>query len=90
MSEDGVRRNSEQTVGGGIRSVVGKFSGDGVDEACATGERGWERETKGPQEAARGTTEEENGRARASRGVSASVGVCAGVKEYELVNLLKK
>ena len=32
----------------------------------------------------------ENGRARASRGVSASVGVCAGVKEYEIVNLLKK
>ena len=28
----------------------------------------------------------ENGGARTSRGVSASVGVCAGVKEYELVN----
>ena len=32
----------------------------------------------------------ENGGARTSRGVSASVGVCAGVKEYEIVILLKK
>ena len=43
---------------GGTRSVVGKFSGDGVDEACATVKRGWEQGTKGQQEAARGTTEE--------------------------------
>ena len=57
-----------------------------MDEACATGERGWERETKGPQEAAKGTTEEENGRARTSRGVSASLCLCAGVKEYKVVN----
>ena len=50
MSEDGVRRNSEQTVGGGIRSVVGKFSGDGVDEACATGERAGNGKRKGHRE----------------------------------------
>ena len=86
MSEDGVRRNSEQVAGGGIRSVSGSFPGVGVDEACATGERGRERETKGSQEAAKGTTEEENGRARTSRGVSASLCLCAGVKEYEVVN----
>ena len=53
MSEDGVRRNSEQMVGGRTRSVSASFSGDGVDEACATGERGWELGTKRPQEAAR-------------------------------------
>ena len=46
--------------------------------------------TKGPQKAARARPRRERGRARASRGVSASVGVCAGVKEYEIVNLLKK
>ena len=71
---------------GETRSVSESFPGVGVDEACATGERGWERETKGPQEAAKGTTEEENGRARMSRGVSASLCLCAGVKEYEVVN----
>ena len=42
--------------------------------------------TKGPQEAAKGATEEENGRARTSRGVSASLCLCAGVKEYKVVN----
>ena len=47
---DGRRRNSER---------FGKFSGEGIDEACATGERGWKTiGWKDRRRAARSTTEE--------------------------------
>ena len=37
----------------------GKFSGDGIDEACATGERGWKTiGRKDRRRAAKSTTEE--------------------------------
>ena len=43
-------RNSERS---------GKFSSDGIDEACATGERGWKTiGRKDRRRAARSTTEE--------------------------------
>ena len=73
---DGRRWNSGRT---------GKFSGDGIDEACATGERGWKTiGRKDRRRAAGGHDRGENGRARASCGVSASVCVCAGVGKYEI------
>ena len=47
---DGRRRNLER---------FGKFSGDGIDEACATGERGWKTiGRKDRRRAAKSTTEE--------------------------------
>ena len=50
LRADGRRRNSER---------FGEISGEGMDEACATGERGWETiGRKDHRRPARSTTEE--------------------------------